>query len=421
MTYDLSSKVNVMNQEILQEYARLAVRIGVNVQKDQPIRITGPVEAYAFLRLCAKEAYDAGASEVIIEHNDEILTRLKYEHVETDLLKQVPQHRLDYIKSLIDRKYCTLSVISPDPDLLKGIDPEKINTVMMERSKAFEPYQYYTTNNIGQWSIIAYPNQVWAKKVFPDLADDEALSKLWEAILSASRVKENESAAAAWDKHNQEIRKHSDKLNKFNFKTLHFKNSKGTDLTVGLIPEHIWEGGYDISASGVKFNPNIPTEEVFTMPDRRHIDGVVYSTKPLAYGGQIIDEFMLEFKDGEVINYDAKTNKETLKNMLATDRGSKSLGEVALISYDSPISNTNILFYNTLFDENASCHLALGTCYPTNVKGGTKMSDEELYEKGGNNSMIHVDFMFGSSDMEVTGVDQKGNEIKVFENGNFCI
>lgn len=410
-----------MNLEVLKKYAHLAVRIGANVQKGQLIRISGPVEAYEFLRLCAKEAYEAGASEVIIDHVDNVLTRLAYENCSTEVLSEVPEYKISRVKYLIDKKYCTLSVSSPDPDLLKGIDPSKISEVQMAMGKAMHPYNYYTMNNIGQWSIVAYPNLLWAKKVFPNLSDEEAMDKLWEAILYTSRVDENTPVDEAWDLHNAEIRKHSKKLNELNLKSLHFTSKNGTDLVVGLIKDHIWEGGCDHTPDNVEFNPNIPTEEVFTMPDRYHIDGVVYSTKPLSYSGQIIDEFMLKFKDGQVYEYDAKTNKETLGHLLETDKGSKSLGEVALISYDSPISNSNILFYNTLFDENASCHLALGACYPTNVKNGAKMSADELYELGGNDSMVHVDFMFGSEDMNIVGTTYDGKEVQVFKDGNFAL
>ncbi len=409
-----------MNDLLLRKYATLAVSLGANVQKGQLIRISGPVEAYSFLHMCAEEAYRLGAGQVIVDYFDNHLSRLDYENVETEVLKNVPEHKVEYVKYLIDREYCALYVESPDPDLMEGIDASKINEVMMERQKVMKPFDYYFTNNVAQWSIISYPNLKWAKKVFPEKSDDEALKALWEAVLYASRVDEN-SVEDNWQKHNSEIRIHCDKMNAYNFKSLHFKNSKGTDLTVGLIANHKWEGGLDTNSKGVCFNANIPTEEIFTMPDRYHIDGVVYSTKPLSYRGKIIDEFKLVFENGRVVDYDAKQNKETLKNLLETDEGSKSLGEVALISNDSPISNLNILFYDTLFDENASCHLALGQCYPNNVKDGTSMSEEELYKLGGNSSMVHVDFMFGSADMEVYGTTYDGEEIKVFEQGNFII
>lgn len=408
-----------MNEKIMKNFARLAVEVGVNVLKGQPLLINGPVEAYEFIRECVKVAYEAGASEVWVDYSDNVCARLTYENVDTDTLKEVPEWSIERIKYRIDKKYCVLHIISDDPDLLDGIDSEKIRQVQLERMKATKPYQYYTMNNVGQWSIVAYPNVKWAKKVFPELSDDEAVKKLWDAIFMTSRVNEIDDVKETWDKHNKEIKYHSKKLNELNFKSLHFKNELGTDLVVGLIKNHRWEGGTDIASNGAIFNPNIPTEEVFTMPDRYHIDGTVVSTKPLSYSGKLIEDFKLTFKDGKVVDYSARVNEDILKNLLDTDEGAKSLGEVALISHDSPISNSGILFYDTLFDENASCHLALGNCYPSNVENGTKMSSEELKELGGNESMVHVDFMFGSKDMEIVGTTYDGEEIQVFSKGNF--
>lgn len=408
-----------MNEKIMKNFARLAVEVGVNVLKGQPLLINGPVEAYEFIRECVKVAYEAGASEVWVDYSDNVCARLTYENVDTDTLKEVPEWSIERIKYRIDKKYCVLHIISDDPDLLDGIDSEKIRQVQLERMKATKPYQYYTMNNVGQWSIVAYPNVKWAKKVFPELSDDEAVKKLWDAIFMTSRVNEIDDVKKTWDKHNKEIKYHSKKLNELNFKSLHFKNELGTDLVVGLIKNHCWEGGADIASNGAIFNPNIPTEEVFTMPDRYHIDGTVVSTKPLSYSGKLIEDFKLTFKDGKVVDYSARVNEDILKNLLDTDEGAKSLGEVALISHDSPISNSGILFYDTLFDENASCHLALGNCYPSNVENGTKMSSEELKELGGNESMVHVDFMFGSKDMEIVGTTYDGEEIQVFSKGNF--
>ncbi|MFA5720044.1 MAG: aminopeptidase, partial [Acholeplasmataceae bacterium] len=222
-------------------------------------------------------------------------------------------------------------------------------------------------------------------------------------------------------KHNKALKTHSTLLNEYNFKQLHFKNSLGTDLVVGLVKDHIWVGGGEVAANGVYFNPNIPTEETFTMPDKLVTSGKVVATKPLNYGGKLIEDFYLEFKDGKVVNYDAKKEKETLKNILTFDENASYIGEIALISHDSPINNTNILFYNTLFDENASCHMALGRAYPMNIKGGIGADIKDLEKRGYNNSMVHVDFMFGSPDLEITGLTYDGKKIKVFEKGNFVI
>lgn len=408
-------------KELLEEFARLAVRLGINPKKGQPVVITAPVNAYEFAEMCVKEAYAAGAGEVSVKWSDNVITRLNYENVETDVLKVVPNWAIERIKYEIEKGVCMLHITSDDPELLDGIDPEKIKEVRLENMKASQPFQYYSMNNIGQWSIVAYPNKKWAKKVFPDLDEDEAYEKLWDAILYTSRVFEGKDAVKTWEEHNMRMHNHANKMNEYNFKSLHFKNRYGTDLTVGLVKDHIWCGGDEETPDGQIFNPNIPTEEVFTMPDRFHIDGTVVSTKPLSYGGKLITSFKLTFKDGKVIDAQAKDNQETLDNLLNTDEGSRSLGEVALISYDTPISKSGIMFYDTLFDENASCHLALGACYPTTVKGGEKLSTEELKALGGNDSMNHVDFMFGSEDLNVVGETYDGKKIDVFKDGNFCI
>ena len=409
--------------EILREFAILAIKVGVNIEQGQPLLIQAPVEAYELVRECSRVAYEQGCSNVTVDYADDVRTRLKYENESLDELCTIPDWSINKVAYNISRDYARLVIIGEDPDLLNGIDAERIQKASLARMKAMKDYQYYNMNNIGKWSIVAYPNLKWAHKVFPNINDDDkAMEALWDAILKTSRVELNKTEDN-WKKHNEEIRKHCDELNNYNFKSLHFTNSLGTDLTVGLIKDHIWEGGSDkaIGKYKAEFNPNIPTEEVFTMPDRYHIDGKVFSTKPLSYNGNIIPKFNLTFKDGKVIDYDALENKDVLKGLLETDEGTKSLGEVALISYDSPISNSGILFYETLFDENASCHLALGACYPTNVKGGTELSEDELYELGGNKSMEHCDFMFGSKDMHIVGTTYEGKEIVVFDKGNFVL
>ncbi len=407
-----------MSKELNRELAELAVKIGVNVQKSQPLVISAPVDAYELVRECVKVAYEQGSSYVYVNYKDEPVTRMHYESVATEELARVPNWTVEREQEYIDKGSCFLNIISSDPDLLNGIDSDKIRTVRMSRMKAMQKFQYYTMNNIGQWSIIAYPNEKWAKKVFPDLDTGKAMEELQKAILYTSRV-ECGKTVDNWNAHKDEIFHHVEILNRHSFKELRFHNEIGTDITVGLIKDHIWEGASAYTPKGVEFLPNIPTEEVFTMPDRRRINGTVYASKPLSYGGKLIEGFHLTFKDGVVVEYGAQKNEDVLKTLLETDEGSKSLGEVALISYDSPISDTGILFYDTLFDENASCHLALGACYPTNIKGGVDMSTEELYELGGNDSMNHVDFMFGTRDLSVVGITQEGEEVTVFENGNF--
>jgi len=408
----------MIDKSYYEEYAKLAIHYGCNVQKGQPLVINAPAEACELVKMCVKEAYLKGASRVLVNFNQEDIDRMSFEYIDKEELCDIPEWQVLRQQYFIDKKVCFLHIIADDPDLLDGIDASKINEYRMARMKKMSKFQYYSMNNVGQWSILAYPNLAWAKKIFPDKNDEDALDALWMAILKTSRIEKGKTLEN-WDAHNKEIHEHSSKMNSFNFKSLHFKNSLGTDLTVGLIKDHKWEGGYDIASNGAIFNPNIPTEEVFTMPDRYHIDGKVVSTKPLSYSGKIISRFELEFKDGQIISSKADDNDDVLTNLINTDKGTKSLGEVALISYDSPISNTNILFYNTLFDENASCHLAIGACYPTNIKDGTKMTRDELYELGGNDSMEHVDFMFGSKDMSIIGKTYDDKEVIIFKDGNF--
>lgn len=411
----------MVSKKILKQYAQVAIQVGVNVKKGQPLVINAPAEAYEFTRYLVEEAYLKGASFVKVRFNDLIVTRIGMKHAEEVELTEIPKYQTDEIEYDIGKGVCRLHVISEVPNNLKGIDPIKVGNVTKAYGKVFQKYAYYSMNDIGAWSIVAFPNKTWAELVFPKLKGDKAVKALWKAILKASRI-EGDNPVENWANHNKEIKKYATKMNKYDFKELHFKNSLGTDIVVGLVENHIWKGGSATAENGQEFNPNIPTEEVFTMPDRLRVDGVVVNTKPLSYQGSVIDGFKLEFKDGKVVSHSAKKGAAALNNLLNADEGARHIGEIALISHDSPISNLNLLFYNTLFDENASCHMALGRCYPTNIENGTKMSEQELLEAHGNaNSMVHVDFMFGSVDMSITGIKKDGKKVKVFENGNFVI
>lgn len=410
-----------MNDKLLKKYAKVAVKSGVNIQPDQMLVINAPVDAQEFVHYCVEEAYQAGAQEVEVRWNDSVLTRLNYENVKTDVLKNVPEWSILRHKTAIERKCAVLNIISEVPGNLKHIAPEKLQECMMANSKAMEPYRYYTMSNYGQWSIVAIPNPTWAKMVFPDLEEKDAIEKLWKSILKSVRIDEDNDPVQEWNKHNEELSAHNKILNDFNFKSLHFKNELGTDLVVELVENHIWEGGCDVSRRGFIFNPNMPTEETFTMPKRTGVNGKVVGTKPLNYQGKLIEDFWIRFENGKAVEFDAKKEKDALGNLISLDEGSCYLGEVALISYDSPISDMNILFLNTLFDENASCHLALGAAYPSNLKDSDLLSKEELIEKGCNTSMAHSDFMFGSRDMIIVGTTFNNEQVEVFRNGNFCI
>ncbi|MBE6104518.1 MAG: aminopeptidase, partial [Erysipelotrichaceae bacterium] len=346
---------------------------------------------------------------------------MHYQYMTVEELSNIPDYNVERIKYEHGRKACYLNISSSTPGLMSDIDPQKMQASRIAGMKKMAPYMSYTMNNEGQWCVIALPNPKWAMKVFPDKNEEDAVKALWDAILLSVRVREDNDPVEEWERHDAELMKHCDILNEHQFKAVHFKNEKGTDLTVNLVKDHIWVGGGCTTPEGVFFNPNMPTEECFCMPDRNNVNGKVYASKPLSYSGRVIEDFWFEFKDGIVVDYGAAKHKDALDELLNTDEGSRHLGEVALISYDSPISNLNILFYNTLFDENASCHLALGRCYPENVKGGIEMNEEELKKVGGNSSMNHVDFMFGTSDMTVTGIKEDGSEVEVFRNGNFCI
>lgn len=410
-----------MNDEILKKYAHLAVVQGANVQKDQLVVINTSVEHNDFTRLVVEEVFKAGGRDVVINYVDSEIEKMRYENVETDVLKKVPQWSIDKYKYVIDEKTCFIHIISTTPDLLKDISPDKLQTVALEKSKALAPFRYYTMADHGQWTIVAVPNEIWAHKVFPNDTTEVALEKLWDAILKCVYVDANSNPVENWQQHNQQLKGYVTKMNESQFESLHFTNALGTDLTVALPKNHIWAGGGATTIGGVAFNPNMPTEEVFTAPHKKGVNGIVYATKPLNVNGKVVDGFSVEFKDGKAVSVKASVNEDVLVNLLKTDEGASYLGEVALVSYNTPISQSGILFYDTLFDENASCHLAFGAAYPTSVLNGATFSPEEVEAAGLNTSMIHVDFMFGSADMKIEGISKDDSKTILFENGNFVI
>ncbi|MBE0701424.1 MAG: aminopeptidase [Acholeplasmataceae bacterium] len=408
-------------KEMIKKLAGLAVKVGVNVQPQQIVVVRATTEATELVREIVEQAYFAGAKQVFVQWGDEFVSRSGLLHMDITTLENIPPYLIQQHQYYVDKGACFISVVSPIPGLNKGVDPTKTQKAGIAAQKALSFFQMHLMGNKAQWTIVAASNPIWAKQVFPGLDESSAVETLWDAIFDASRVTEKGDPIEAWEKHNTILSKHNKILNDFNFKSLHFKNSQGTDLTVELVNNHVWAGGCEHTTDGTRFNPNIPTEETFTMPYKWGTQGKVVATKPLNYQGKLIEDFYLIFKDGQVIDYDAKKEKETLKNILETDEGSKYIGEIALISHDSPISNTNILFLNTLFDENASCHMALGRAYPMNVKNGVNTPIEELEKIGYNTSMVHSDFMFGSEDMTIDGLTHDGKTIRVFEKGNFII
>ena len=407
-------------QAKLNDYAKLCVKVGINIQPGQPLVVNTPIEGVEFVRLIAKNAYEAGASEVYVNWSDEVITRLKYENAPMEVFENFPKWYADGLEDYAKKGAGYISISAQDPELLKGIDPQKIATNNKSSSMALREFRNYTMNDIIPWCVISIPTKSWAKRVFPNLSEDEAVEKLWEAIFRATRI-DLDDPVEAWKDHMKNLKEKVDFLNGKELKSLHYTSSNGTDLVVELPEGHIWAGGGAINSKGVEFAPNMPTEEVFTMPLKTGVNGVVYSTKPLNYGGNLIDEFKLSFKDGKVVDFDAKVGRETLADLLNIDEGAKYLGEVALVPFNSPISQSNIVFLNTLFDENASCHFAFGKAYPTNIKGGEKMTDEELEKHGVNNSLTHVDFMIGTEDLSIIGETKTGEKIQIFKDGNWNI
>ncbi len=407
-----------MDERLLREYAKLIVKKGANVQKNQLTVIKAPIEVYQFVRIVVEEAYKAGAGEVIVDYIDTENNRNAYLYQEIDKLKEVPEYKISRAHYIVDNRACHISLTSPNSEALKGVDPKKVQEASLAAGEKLSFLRNYTMNNDGQWTVAAVSSQIWADKVFPNVQNNVDL--LWDAILKACHVGLVDTINE-WEKHGDSILNHAKLLNEFNFEKLHFKNSIGTDLEIYLAKENVFAGGDEYTPSGVRFSPNIPTEEVFGMPYKTKVNGKVVATKPLNYQGGLIEDFYLIFKNGMVVEYGAKKGQDLLKSLIEFDEGSKYIGEVALISHNSPISNMNILFYNTLFDENASCHLALGQAYSMNTKNGTKLTKEELVARGANFSHTHVDFMFGSSDMNIVGTKENGEEVQIFENGNFVI
>ena len=404
--------------DLLRKYAKLAVKTGVNIQKDDILVINSPIETAEFARLITEEAYNLGAKDVIVHYGDQQLTKIKLQNSSIEIISDVPEWLGESYNYYSRIGACFISISANDPDGLKGISVDKIGAHQKARSLALKEYYENSMSNKNRWCVLSYPTIPWAKKVFPELSDDEAFEKLFKSILDASRVT-TEDPIKAWDEHNAELKKNLDFLNSKNFKSLTLTNSKGTNLTVELPYNHTWAGGLEESASGVTFNANIPTEEAFTLPKKNGVNGIVYSSKPLSYGGNLINNFSITFKDGKAVDFTAEEGYDVLKQMLDSDEGAKYLGEVALVPYDSPISNSNLIFYNTLFDENAACHLAFGRAYPC-YKDADKLSKEELEERGTNDSSIHVDFMIGTEDLSITGLSESGETVQIFKNGNWA-
>ncbi|WP_340023797.1 aminopeptidase [Paenibacillus sp. FSL K6-1096] len=405
-------------QSKLDKYADLAVQIGVNVQPGQILVVNAPITAAEFVHLITAKAYAIGASQVKVNWSDEFVTRQQFEHAAPEVFTKPPTWFAGEMTELAENGAAFLSVIAENPDALKGIDPERIANFQKTRGAALTKYRELQMSDKVSWSIVAIPSQPWADKVFPELPADERVDKLWEAIFHTVRL-DREDPVAAWQEHLDTLEQKADVLNSKKYHSLHYI-APGTDLTIELPEGHVWAQGDSINAQGHSFVANMPTEEVFTAPKKTGVNGTVRSTKPLSYGGNIIDGFSITFEQGKITSVTAEQGQEALEYLISLDEGAKYLGEVALVPHQSPISESGILYFNTLFDENASNHLAIGTAYAFCLEGGKEMNQEELTARGLNNSVTHVDFMIGSGEMDIYGITADGTREPVFLKGNWA-
>ena len=408
-------------EEKLREYAKLLIEVGLNIQKGQTLIISSPVECAHFARLCAGAAYDAGCREVVMNWGDDALSRMKYLRADNGVFDDAPEWREKYFTHYAEMGAGYLAIAASDPETLKGVNPDRLVRAQKSSAVVRKVFDRLQMSNGFPWCVASVPIPSWAKTVFPGLPEEEAMERLWDAIFETVRVKGDGSAVYAWHHHLDTLRRRKELLNRYHFKFLHYTNALGTDLTIQLPEDHLWAAGNSIMKNGVEFVANMPTEELFTAPLKTGINGVVYAALPLVNDGNIIDKFHFVIRDGKIVEAHAEKGEEFLKAAISVDEGASYFGEVALVPYDSPISNQKILYYNTLFDENASCHLAFGEAYPECIEGGEAMTREEVQAHGLNYSLTHVDFMVGTADLSIVGTTHDGREIPIFVNGNFAI
>lgn len=407
-----------MDKKRLVKYAKLIAGVGANVQKEERVVITADLDMPEFVKMTAEQCYKLGASDVKVEWNYQPLTQIHVKYQNDEELSRFEKWEVSKLEQRAESLPVMIYLVSEDPDGLANVDQAKYSKSLQEKSKIAKPIRDSMENKY-KWTIAAVPGEKWARKVFPNYNTKTAVKKLWEAILYTSRVTDNPEQE--WKKHNNELKKQCEKLNNMKIRKLHYKASNGTDLTVGLIEQAIFAGGGEYTINGEFFNANIPTEEVFTTPKKGEAQGIVYATRPLSYRGQLIEDFSLEFKDGKVVNINAQKNAELIEEIISMDEGAAYLGECAFVPYDSPIQNSGLLFYNTLIDENASCHIALGMGYSACIKDYENYTLEQCRELGVNNSSVHVDFMIGCEDLSITAILENGEEAEIFKDGNFCI
>ena len=407
-----------MQKTVLLNYAKLLARMGLNVQKGQEVIISAELDQPEFAAMCAEECYRAGAEKVVVEWTHQPVSRLGAEYKSEEILGTVPFWQQEKLRAQVRELPARLYLESADPDGLSGIDTEKYARAMQARQKIIKPFRDKMENKY-QWCIAAVPGKSWAKKVFPHMPASAGMEKMWRTILQCSRAYEG-NPIANWQEHNRALQARCAYLNELGLTSLEYKSSNGTQLRVGLMKKGVFAAGSEKTLAGVEFNPNIPSEECFTSPKAGEAEGIVYSTKPLSWQGQLIRNFSVRFENGRATEVHAAQGGAALKKMISMDEGASRLGECALVPFDSPISNSGVLFFNTLFDENAACHLALGRGFTNCVDGYEQLTDEEMHAMGVNDSMIHVDFMIGNDDLCITGVTDTGARFPVFEGGNWA-
>ena len=406
-----------MKKSVLRSYARLIARSGVNIQPGQEVFILAELDQPEFVQMLVDECYKCKAKKVVVDWNYQPLEKLHYRYRTLTTLGKLDNYEEARWQHYVDTIPCRIYLLSEDPDGLKGINQTKMAKAQQKRYPIIKPYRDAIENKY-QWCIAAVPGKAWAKKLFPELRASAAVEKLWENILACSRV--DEDPIAAWEAHNRDLHDRCAYLNSLHIEKLHYTSANGTDFTVGMIPEGRFCGGSEKSVQGIVFNPNIPSEECFISPKRGEAEGIVYATKPLSYQGQLIDKFWIKFHEGKAVEWNAEVNNELLTKLITMDEGSAYLGECALVPYDSPIRQSGILFYNTLFDENAACHLALGMGFADTIENFHEKTLAECRALGVNDSMIHEDFMIGSQDMNIDAVCADGKTVPIFRDGNWA-
>lgn len=408
-----------MNQKNYENYAKLAVKIGINLQKGQDVIITASTNLAEIVKEFVKTCYENGARTVTVDWTNEEISKLHWLHESEEALSEIPLWAEEKAKYRAEKLPCKIYIDDDDPNAYDGMDATKMANVQKARYKVMKKYRDMSDNK-DQWLIIAVPSPKWALTVFPELEEKDAVEKLWEAIIKTMRL-DVEDPVQAWEDHIAYLNDKQSKMNAMNLDYLVYKSGNGTDLTVKLQPNHYWISARETNLSGIDFTANMPTEEVFTMPKRDGVNGVVVSTKPLSLNGQLVENFKITFAEGKAVEIEAEKGLETLETMLDMDESSRYLGEVALVPYDSPINQTGLLFSSTLFDENACCHFAFGRAFKNNIKGYENMSQKDFENVGFNDSVNHIDFMIGSEDLEIKGYDFEGKEYQIFKNGVWAI